>query len=122
VEGRLLSGPSAPLLVVTCEVKEQVGMIREVFNELTVEVSKAQERLNLYFVCWCRLFLNTGYLNGVHRDTVLRDNDTEVLDGGFLKLTLLRFEVQLVLPHQLQDPSFDHLVFLQGVGEDGDII
>ncbi|KIM34746.1 hypothetical protein M413DRAFT_436308, partial [Hebeloma cylindrosporum] len=117
VKGRLLGGSPTPLSVIACEVEERAGMIREVLDEPTVEVRKAQEGLNLLLVGRCRPLLNASDLNQVHRDAILRDDNAEVLDGGFLELALLWFKVQLVLPHQLQYPPFDCLVFLQSVGK-----
>ena len=43
----------------------------------------------------------------VHRNRVVRDNHSEILDHGFLELTLVGREVELMLLQQLQNTADD---------------
>jgi len=87
----------APTRFVPGQVKEQVGVFREVPDELLVEVGEPEEGLHLLLVHQSGPLSDAGNLDWVHGDRVVRDDHSEVLDRGFLELTLVRMEVELVL-------------------------
>ena len=69
-----------------------------------------------------RPFSDTSNLDGVHRDGVVRDDHSEVLNSGFLKLTFIRSEIQLVLLQDLQGSSGDFSMFIDSLCEDEDVV
>jgi hypothetical protein len=57
-------------------------MVREVRDEASVEIDKADERLYLLFVRRHRPVCYSRDLHWVHFHLVMRDDDAEVLDLG----------------------------------------
>jgi len=72
-------------------------MFQEAFDEPLVEIGKAKERLHFFLVRWSGPFSNTCNLDRVHRDGVVGDDHSKVLDRSLLELALVRAWVQLVL-------------------------
>ena len=64
-------------------------MMGEILNELSVEVSEAQEWLHFLLVEWNRPFGNSGNFDGIHADGVVRNDDSEMLYLCMFKLTFL---------------------------------
>ena len=96
--------------VLLCEVKEGLSVVREVPDELPVEVCEAEELLYVLPVSWGRPVGDAGNLDWVHLDVVVRDDHTEVLNRQLLKLALLRSQVELMLPEALENSPDDFLV------------
>jgi len=67
-------------------------MVREVFNEPPVEVSKAKKRLYFLFAAWDGPFRDSGHFNGVHAYRVVGYDDSKIFHLCPFELTLLRFE------------------------------
>jgi hypothetical protein len=61
-------------------------------------------------------------LDRVNLDTIVGDDDTEVLDMHLLKLALVVSQVELVFMQALHDYLADVVMFFQGVSEDEDIV
>jgi len=74
------------------EVKEGSSYSREVLDEATIEVNEAYEGLHISPVLWNGLLTDSGDFNRVHRDLVLRNDQSEVFNLLLVKLTLLRME------------------------------
>ncbi len=97
-------------------------MFRKAFNKAPVEVGKAEKGLHLLLVCRSGPFGDTSNLDGIHRDGVVRDDHSEVFDSGFLKLTFICLEIQLVLLQDLQDLSGDFSMFVNSFRKDEDVV
>jgi len=65
-------------------------MFREVLDKVLVGIGEAQEGLHLFLVCQSRPFRNACDLDGVHRDGVVGDDHSKVLNRSLLKLALVR--------------------------------
>ena len=52
----------------------------------------------------------------------MEDDHSEVFDSGFLKLTFICSEIQLVLLQDLQDLSGDFSMFIDSFHEDEDVV
>ena len=61
-------------------------MFQEVSDELLVEVGKSEEGLHFLLILRSGPLGNASDLDRVHRDGVVRDDYSEVLDHSFLKL------------------------------------
>src|SRR5438445_2972422 len=121
-EGRVLGCFPAPSGVVPSQVEEGAGVFRKAFDKALVEVGKAEKGLHLLLVCRSGPFSDTSNLDGVHCDGVVRDDHSEVLNSGFLKLAFIRLEIQLVLLQDLQGSSGDFSMFVDSLYEDEDVI
>jgi len=94
----------------------------EVSDEPLVEVGESKEGLHFLFVRRSRPLGNSRDLDRVHHNGVVRDDHSEVLNHGFLELTLVGIEVELMLLQQLQNVAGDLPVFFKGLHEDEDVI
>ena len=80
-------------------------MFREVFDEPSIEVGEPEEGLHLLLVRRSRPFGDTGNLDWIHRDGVMGDDDSEVLNRGFLEFAFVRAEVKLMFLQKLQNAA-----------------
>jgi len=117
-----LGFPTAPTGIVSGQVKERVGMFREVLDEPSVEVGESEEGLHFLLVRRSGPLGNDSDLDWVHRDGVVRDDYSEVLDRGFLKFAFVGTEVELMLLQQLLDVMGDLPVLFKGFRKDEDVI
>src|SRR3981189_2974555 len=104
------------------KIEQGASVLRNVRNESSVEVDKTDEGLDLLFVGRGRPLRHTSYFYWVHFDLVVRDDNAEVFDVGFFKLTLLVSEVQLVFSQPLHDHAGDRAMFFQCRREDEDVV
>ena len=74
------------------EVEEGSSYGREVLDEVTVEVNEAYEGLHVSSALWGGPLADSGNLNRVHRNRVLRDDQPEVFNLLLVELALLRTE------------------------------
>jgi len=79
--------------VVSSEPGERTSDARITLNKPTVEIAKAQKRLNLSFVCQRFPVRNTGNLHRVHTDLPMSNNDTKVLGLSLIKGALVEVKV-----------------------------
>jgi len=112
----------APTGIISGQVEEQAGVFREVSIELFVAVGESEEGLHFLLIRQSRPLGNTSDLDWVHRDGVVRDDHSKVLDRGFLKLALVGTEVELMLLQQLQNVAGDLPVLFKGLREDEDVV
>jgi len=113
-----LSFSPVPIGIVSGQVEERVGMFREVSDEPSVEFDESEEGLHFLLVHRSGPLGNASDLDQVHRDRVVRDDHSEVLN----KLTLVGVEVELMLLQQLQNAAGDLPVIFKGFSEDKDIV
>src|SRR5580693_131548 len=71
------------------EVEQRACMMRSVGDEPAVEIGEAHEGLHLFLGRGHRPLRDSRDLDRIHFDTVMGDDDTEVLDTGLLKLALV---------------------------------
>ena len=88
-EGFLFLGTPAPGLVGASEVKEGSSYGREVLNEAMVEVDETYESLYISPVLWDRPLADSGDLNRVYHNLVLRDDQSEVFNLLPVEFTFL---------------------------------
>ena len=112
----------APTGIVLGQVEERAGVLREVSDELSVEVGESEEGLHFLFIRRSGPLGNPSDLDWVHCDGVVRDDHSEVLDRGLLKLTLVGTEVEFMLLQQLQNAAGDLPVLFKGLREDEDVV
>jgi len=98
------------------------GVFQEVSDEPSVEVGESEEGLHFLLVHRSGPLGNASDLDQVHRDGVVRDDYSEVLDRGFLEFTFVGTEVELMLLQQLQNAVGDLPVLFKGLHEDEDVI
>ena len=65
-------------------------MFGEVLDEALVEIGEAQEGLHLFLVHRSGPFCNTCDLDRVHRNGVVGDDHSEVLNRSLLEFALVR--------------------------------
>ena len=118
----VLNFPPAPTGFVSGQVKERADVFREVLDEPLVEVDESKEGLYFLLVCRSRPLGNASDLDWVHRDGVVRDDYSKVLDRGFLEFTFVGTEVELMLLQQLQNVAGDLPVLFKGLCEDEDVV
>jgi len=85
--GALAFSP-APTGIISGQVEEQAGVFQEVSDEPSVEVGEPEEGLYFLLIYWSGPLSNTSDLDRVHCDGVVGDDHSEVLNHGFLELTL----------------------------------
>jgi hypothetical protein len=90
--------------------------MREVGDEPAVEIGEAHEGLHL-LGCGHQPLCDSHDLDRVHLNTVVGDDDAEVLDTHLLKLALVMSQVELVFTHAFHDYPADAAMFFQGVHE-----
>lgn len=87
-------------------------MVGEALDESAVKVGKAQERLYLLLIVGSWPFSDSSHLDRVHRDSTIRDDQSQILDLGLSKLTLLRLQIEFVEAKSFQYQSCDSVMFL----------
>ena len=97
----------APAGVVSGQIEERAGVFREVLDEPSIEVGESEEGLYLLLVRRSGPLGDTGNLDWIHRDGVVGDDDSEVLNRGFLEFAFVGTEVELMLLQQLQNTAGD---------------
>jgi len=112
----------APAGVVSGQIEEQAGVFQEVFDEPLIEVGEPEEGLHLLLVRRSGPLGDTGNLDWIHRDRVVEDDDSEVLDRGFLEFAFVGMEVKLMFLQKLQNVAGDLSVLLEGLREDKYIV
>ncbi|KIN96039.1 hypothetical protein M404DRAFT_164331 [Pisolithus tinctorius Marx 270] len=95
------SGPAllgkVPRSTLSHEASEWNDDVRVVINESSVEICKAEERLDVSHLPWLRPVMDCLNLLSRHGETRWRKNITEVLDGVRVKLALLRLGIKAML-------------------------
>jgi len=71
------------------EVEEESSYGREVLNKATVEINKAYEGLYISLVLRGRPIADSGDFYKVHRNFVLQNDQSKVLDLPLVELTFL---------------------------------
>jgi len=74
---------------------------RIIGNKTTIEVAETKEGLGLLDCCGDRPLGNASNLGRVHANLAIGNNDTQVFNRGFIKGTLLWFEVEIKLAKTL---------------------
>jgi len=121
-ERSALSFTPAPTGIVSGQVEEQAGVFRKVSDELSVEVGESEEGLHFLLIHQSGPLGDASNLDQVHRNRVVRNDHSEILDRGFLKLALVGTEVELMLLQQLQNTAGDLPVFFKDLHEDEDVV
>ena len=91
-EGFLFLGTLVPGLVGASEVEEGSSYGREVLNEVMVEVDETYESLYISLVFQDGPLVDSGNLNRVHHNLVLRDDQSEVFNLLLVEFTFLWME------------------------------
>jgi hypothetical protein len=90
VEGLLLGGTLDKRNIFLGKIVEGTANLGEVFNEVLVEVSKADEAL-YFFEAFRNRPINDGFnFDWIYRDFAMTDNQTKIIYLGLFKLTLFR--------------------------------
>ncbi|KIO03940.1 hypothetical protein M404DRAFT_144517 [Pisolithus tinctorius Marx 270] len=79
------------------EVSEWNDNVRVVINELSIEIGKTKEGLDVLHLPWLRPVTDCLNLLSRHGETGGRENIAEVLDGVRVKLTLLWLGIETML-------------------------
>src|SRR5271169_4865409 len=88
----LFGGIPSPNCIFLGEIKERSGMVGEVLNEPSVEVSETKERLHFLLIRWNGPFRNSGNFDGIPADGVVRYDNSEILYLCVFELAFLRFK------------------------------
>ena len=67
-----------------------VGIIR---NEAVVKISEAKKRLNFFNLAGLRPILNSLNLGGIHLQSVFREDEAEVFNSVFRKMTFIQMGI-----------------------------
>ncbi|KIO07406.1 hypothetical protein M404DRAFT_136896, partial [Pisolithus tinctorius Marx 270] len=86
-----------PRSTLSCEVSEQNDNVRVVINELSVEICKAKEGLDVSHLPQLRPVVDCLNLLSGHGETRGRKNITEVLNGVRVELALLWLGIKTML-------------------------
>jgi hypothetical protein len=90
VKGLLLGGAPDKWNILLGKIMKRAANLREVFDEASIEVSKANEAL-YFFEAFRNGPINDSFnLNWVHRDFVITDHQTKIVYLGLFKLALFR--------------------------------
>jgi hypothetical protein len=90
IKGLLLRGAPDKRNVFLEKIVEGMANLREVFDEMSVEVSKADKAL-YFFEAFRDGPVNDSFnLNWVHRDFAMTDDQTKIIYLGLFKLALFR--------------------------------
>ena len=92
IERGLLQGSPMPSDIFLGEVKEGTRMVREILDELSVEIYESDKGLDFPFVPRLRPLRNSGHFYRVHLYRSLQDNYSKILYPSMLELTLLQLE------------------------------
>ena len=63
--------------------------VRIIRNEVAVKISKAEKRLNVFNLAGFRPILNSLNLGGIHLQSFFREDEAEVFDSVFGKMTFI---------------------------------
>ena len=74
---------------------------RVISDKPTIEVAETQEGLGLLDCGGDRPLGDASDFGRVHANLAIGNNDTQVFNGGFIKGTLLRFEIEIKLAKTL---------------------
>ena len=103
LKGYLLGICPLPRLVFGSQVKERADMMREVLDELPVEIGEPQEGLDFLLILGCWLICYASHLPQVHLCYSMQDDEPKVLHPALFKLILLRLEVEPMLTKAFQN-------------------
>lgn len=78
-------------------------MLREVLNETSIEVCKADERLNVSNELRGFSGHNSLHLEGIHLDSVDGNDQSKILNFDSVKLTFLNIELKACLLKSLKN-------------------
>ncbi|KIO12105.1 hypothetical protein M404DRAFT_92629, partial [Pisolithus tinctorius Marx 270] len=96
-EGRATLLRKVPRSAISCEASEQNNDVRVVINELSIEICKAEEGLDVLHLLQLRPVMDClNFLSG-HGETGGRENVAEVLNGVGVELTLLWLDIETML-------------------------
>jgi hypothetical protein len=90
VEGLLLRGASNKQNVFLGKIVKKTANLREVLDEASIEVSKANEALYFLEAFENRPINNSFNLDWIHRDFAMTDNQTKIVYLGLFKLAFFR--------------------------------
>ncbi len=96
------------------ELGEQYNNVRVVEDEVTVEISKAEEGLNILHFLWLGPILNYLNFHLVHGESLRRQNVSKVLHSLRVKLTFVGMGKKPVLA-KVSEHFFDMLVMIYGI-------
>lgn len=92
------------------------------FDEASIEVGKAQNSADVVEVDEVFPVHDSIDLRGVHADSILSDDETEVVYGGFMEFALHGLKVEPFLAEYLENLANVNLVFLQRSTVDLDVV
>jgi hypothetical protein len=95
-ESGLFIGTPFPWCVFFGKIKERSSMMGEILNEQSIKIGEAKEQLHLFLVRWNRPFGNSGYLDRIHMDRIVRYDDSEILYLCMFKLAFLWFKKEVM--------------------------
>ena len=111
VEGSLPVGRPGEGSILACEPHEWDNNGRILIYKMSIKISKTKEGLDLLQRSWNQPIMNNMTLGRVHRDTIGRNNKTEVLNSISVELTLFRLHVQMVIMKMLKNLADMNTVF-----------
>ena len=111
-----------PLGIIPGELKEWASKVGESLDEPAVEIGESQEGLHLFLTIRSRPFRNPRNLHRIHFRLPMRDDEAQVLDLGFCKLTLIMAEVQLVLSESFEHQSCHPVMLFHRFCEDENVV
>ena len=104
-----------------CEIKERVGGVRVMRNEVSIEVCEAQEgRTSFTVERMGHSTIPATLIGSMARDPGL--TITEILDFSNIEGALLEFEIEVKLLHVLKDLLGSGFVFGRVVREDKEVL
>ena len=81
-----------PSNIFLSEVEEGMCMVREIFDEPSVEIYKSNNGLDFPFVLGLRPLRNSGHFYRIHLHHPLQDDYSEILYPSTLEFTSLQLE------------------------------
>ncbi|KIN98462.1 hypothetical protein M404DRAFT_157730, partial [Pisolithus tinctorius Marx 270] len=115
-ESRVALLRKVPRSTLSHEASEWNDDVGVVINELSVEICKTEERLDVLHLPWLRPVVDCLNLLSRHGETGGRKNITEVLDRVGVKLALLRLGIKTML-----SKVAEYLFYMFAVYHDADI-
>ncbi|KAI0312979.1 hypothetical protein OF83DRAFT_1036300, partial [Amylostereum chailletii] len=94
----------------------------KVLDEVTVEVSKPEEQLDILDIARGGPFSDARYLDRIHSNLVMQDNQAEVLNRILFKDTFLRLEEEVIVLQALQHLHHQFMVLFECLCEDKDVV
>jgi len=108
--GSIVLGPP-PCLSSLCD---RLGDMREVLDEVPVEVDEPYKRLDLCHIPWSWPVSNTSDLECIHLYMTFRKAEAKVLNCSLFKHALFCLEVEAMLLEDVRDPQNDHAALPYG--------